>query len=115
MLNFLPSAVVKLLLDGAFSYHPKDAEFHIFYHESYNHSFLSLQKGIPELVRKQMTNQLSASSGTSNSRHFLKEQSIMRSRDTQSTSLLNLQKLYRRWCTNVKYKNLKRENRSLNF
>ena len=47
MLNFLPSAVVKLLLDGAFSYHPKDAEFHIFYHESYNHSFLSLQKGSP--------------------------------------------------------------------
>ena len=96
MLNFLPSAVVRLQLDGAFSYHPIDAEFHVFYHESYNHSFLSLQKGITELVHKQMTNRLSASSGTNNSRHFLKEQSIMRSRDVQSTSLLNLQKLYRR-------------------
>ena len=96
MLIFPSSALLKLLIDGAFSYHPINAEFHIFYHESYNHSFLSLQKGIPELVRKQMTNQLSASSGTNNSCHFLKEQSIMRSRDTQSTSLLNLQKLYRR-------------------
>ena len=96
MLIFPSSALLKLLIDGAFSYHPINAEFHIFYHESYNHSFLSLQKGIPELVRKQMTNQLSASSGTNNSCHFLKEQSIMRSRVTQSTSLLNLQKLYRR-------------------
>ena len=96
MLIFPSSALLKLLIDGGFSYHPINAEFHIFYHESYNHSFLSLQKGIPELVRKQMTNQLSASSGTNNSCHFLKEQSIMRSRDTQSTSLLNLQKLYRR-------------------
>ena len=96
MLIFPSSALLKLLIDGAFSYHPINAEFHVFYHESYNHSFLFLQKGIPELVRKQVTNQLSASSGINNSRHFLKEQSIMRSRDTQSTSLLNLQKLYRR-------------------
>ena len=74
MLIFLPSAVVKLLIDGAFSYHPINAEFHVFYHELYNHSFLSLQKGITELVHEKMTNQLSASSGPNNSRHFLKEQ-----------------------------------------
>ena len=115
MLIFLPSAVVKLLIDGAFSYHPINAEFHVFYHELYYHSVLSLQKGITELVHEQMTNQLSASSGPNNSRHFLKEQSNMHSRDTQSPGLLHLQKLYRRWCTNVKYKNLKRENHSLNF
>ena len=61
MLIFLPSAVVKLLIDGAFSYHPINAEFHVFYHELYYHSVLSLQKGITELVHEQMTNQLSAS------------------------------------------------------
>ena len=96
MLIFLPSAVVKLLIDGAFSYHPINAEFHVFYYELYYHSVLSLQKGITELVHEQMTNQLSASSGFNNCRHFLKEQSNMRCRDTQSPSLLNLQRLYRR-------------------
>ena len=26
----------QLLMDGAFSYHPINAEFHVFYHELYN-------------------------------------------------------------------------------
>ena len=36
MLIFLLSTVVKLLMDGALSYHPINVEFHVFYHELYN-------------------------------------------------------------------------------
>ena len=36
MLIFLLSAVVKLLMDGAFTYHPINAEIHVFYHEFHN-------------------------------------------------------------------------------
>ena len=33
MLIFLLSAVVKLLMDGAFSFDPINAEFYVFYYE----------------------------------------------------------------------------------
>ena len=33
MLIFLPFAAFKFLMDGAFSQHPTDEDFHVFYHE----------------------------------------------------------------------------------
>ena len=100
-------------MDGAFSYHLINVEFHVFYHESYNPklSFSSnyifrkqikklyiadWTKGITELVYEQIKNQLSASSGPDNSRHFVEErtthaQSVMLSRDKQLERLWNWQ------------------------
>ena len=61
-----------------------------------------LEKGITDFVYEQMTNQLSASSGPNNRRHFVKErathvhyaqQGYAIGKTLKLTSLLNLQKL----------------------